>query len=582
MSPNIVMRRGRALASFSAVLGLCLSSAALVSGPAQSAAVAGDCKAPFPVADVQKGDAVTGLTVSSGTTPEDFTGEVLGVLEDGIAPGLDMVMVELSSPAIDRVGGIWQGMSGSPVYAADGRLIGAVAYGLSWGPTPVAGVTPFEEMDNYLAGAAPKSIEIDRATARTIANRSEVTQTQAAEGFAQIPMPTGVSGVGARRLSQVGDVRGHKWLPRTAYAMGSAAAPGTGAAPETIVAGGNVAGSLSYGDITLGGVGTATSVCNDRVVGFGHPFGFFGETTLTLHPADALFVQPESLGPPFKVANLGAPAGTITDDHLTGITGVFGAAPATTDISSSVAYRDRQRDGASHVSVPQGTAMTTFFQMIGNHDRVVDGIIPGSELLSWTIAGHENDGSPFELAVTDRFVSDYDITFSAVWDLADFVWALSSVPGVTVDRISTESAVGDDASRWAVERLEQYRAGEWTKVGKGSPILARAGRAVRLRAVLSGSDGATTTVPAMVDVPATASGSEGRLSVLGGSNVWSRHAWPRSVAEAEKFVATLVRNDQIAVELSLPGRRRDVTQSQVTEPTDKVVEGRKAVKVLVR
>ena len=37
-------------------------------------------------------------------------------------PGVDMIMMRLTSAEIDRVGGIWAGMSGSPVYAADGRL----------------------------------------------------------------------------------------------------------------------------------------------------------------------------------------------------------------------------------------------------------------------------------------------------------------------------------------------------------------------------------------------------------------------------------------------------------------------------
>ena len=74
--------------------------------------------------------------------------------------------------------------------------------------------------------------------------------------------------------------------------MGAAAAPGDAAAgPETIVAGGNLAASVSYGDITQAGVGTATSVCNGKVVGFGHPMAFLGKTTLTMHPADALYIQ---------------------------------------------------------------------------------------------------------------------------------------------------------------------------------------------------------------------------------------------------------------------------------------------------
>ena len=97
---------------------------------------------------------VDGLTVSRGTEPEEFTGTVLGVLTDGISPGVDMIIADLDSPAIDAAGGIWQGMSGSPVYAEDGRLLGAVSYGLSYGPSPIAGITPFEAMDDYLPSAA--------------------------------------------------------------------------------------------------------------------------------------------------------------------------------------------------------------------------------------------------------------------------------------------------------------------------------------------------------------------------------------------------------------------------------------------
>ena len=97
------------------------------------------------------------------------------MLQDGIAPDVDMVMMRLTSPEIDRVGGIWQGMSGSPVYAADGRLIGAVAYGLSWGPSPVAGVTPFADMDTYLAARQHRrapSRSAGSAAARAIAGRA--------------------------------------------------------------------------------------------------------------------------------------------------------------------------------------------------------------------------------------------------------------------------------------------------------------------------------------------------------------------------------------------------------------------------
>jgi hypothetical protein len=41
----------------------------------------------MPVADVRKGMIGEGLTVYSGTEPERFRAEILGVLENGIAPG---------------------------------------------------------------------------------------------------------------------------------------------------------------------------------------------------------------------------------------------------------------------------------------------------------------------------------------------------------------------------------------------------------------------------------------------------------------------------------------------------------------
>ena len=131
---------------------------------AHSAAATGDCTAPYPISDVTAGQAVHGLTVTQGTTPSPFTGDGLGVLKDGIIPGIDLVMVRLDSTEIQRVGGIWQGMSGSPVYAADGRLIGAVAYGFAAGPSPVAGVTPFAT-----GRAATRGV---RAVARTTATNT--------------------------------------------------------------------------------------------------------------------------------------------------------------------------------------------------------------------------------------------------------------------------------------------------------------------------------------------------------------------------------------------------------------------------
>lgn len=569
-------RRGPALvtlaAAATATTGLMLGTT-VVAGPATSAEPAGDCTPAFPVAELETGDAVTGLTVTRGTTPEPFTGEVLGIQEDGIGPDLDMVMVEVDMPAVAKAG-IWQGMSGSPVYAADGRLIGAIAYGLSFGPSPVAGITPFEDMDDYLA-EAPARIRVGKATAARIARATGVTRAQAAQGFRQLPMPVAVSGVRAQRLAATED---RPYLPRGAQAAGVGKAEGAG--PETLVAGGNMAASLSYGDVTQAGVGTATSVCNGRVVGFGHPMSFEGETTMSLHPASAIYVQEDPVGPGFKVANLGAPVGTVSEDHQTGITGFLGALPRATTISNTTTYQDRTRTGTTKNTVDSAAAGTSYYQIVANHDRVVDALMPGSETLSWTIRGTDVDGSAFELSFDDRYASDYDISGEVGYELSDLVFALTRITGVSVDSVTSESVVSDESSTYRVRGVQQQRGGKWIPLGKGERAEARAGSTLALRAVLAGAEG-LTYVPLTMKVPASAAGMKGRLAVQGGGWMYSGGNIT-SVAKAEKVVADMIRNDEVEVVLTLAKRRKHVERTKVVGPADRVVFGSKRVSVVVR
>ncbi|MDN4175072.1 SpoIVB peptidase S55 domain-containing protein [Nocardioides sp. SOB77] len=569
-------RRGTALVTLTATTGLLLGTAALGAGPATSAEPAGDCTAPFPVSELAEGDAVTGLTVTRGTTPESFTGEVIGVYEDGIGPDLDMVMVEVDMPEVAE-SGIWQGMSGSPVYAADGRLIGAIAYGLSFGPSPVAGVTPFEDMDDYLAEPAepPARVPVGKALAGRIAASTDVTRAQAAQGLRQLPMPLGISGVSAGRIAGTED---RPYFTRGAKAAAGGATAAVG--PETIVPGGNLAASLSYGDVTQAGVGTVTSVCNGRVVGFGHPMSFEGETTLSLHPASALYVQEDPVGPGFKVANLGAPTGTISEDHLTGITGFLGALPRATTISNTATYDGRTRTGTSKNTVDSAAASTTFYQIVANHDRVLDAIMPGSETMSWTITGTDSDGSSYELGFEDRYASDYDITADAGYELSDLVYALSRIEGVTVDTVTSESVISDDSSSYRVRGVQQQRGGEWVPLGKGEVARAKAGTMLDLRAVLAGPEG-LSYLPLAIKVPASAAGMKGRLAVVGGGWTYSGGNIT-SVAKAEKVVAGMLRNDELQVELSLSKRRKEIEKEKVIGPADRVVFGAKRVRVVVK
>jgi hypothetical protein len=563
-------------------LGLVAGVPALTGGAAQSAEPTPDCAEPFPIDELAAEDLVNGLTVSKGTVPEPFTGEVIGVLQDGIAPGLDMVVMELDSLEINRVGGIWAGMSGSPVYAQDGRLIGAVAYGLAWGASPVAGITPFEEMDDYLAETAgqPGTIKVGKGLADKIARSSDVTARQAAQGFTQLPMALGVSGLTAKRLNQAEGADRDYLGQRDTYVVGRA---GGAAAPDesTITAGGNIAAALAYGDIMAAGVGTATSVCDGRVVGFGHPMFFAGETTLSLHPADALYVQEDPLGVPFKVANLGVPAGTITDDRLTGITGGFAAVPATTTITSTVAMGERDRAGFTNVNIPTAAAEMTFLEHLANHDRVVDGITGGSAAQSYTITGTDADGSDFAISFEDRYQSPSDITFDSAFDVADLVWGLTSIEGVTVDSVTMDSVVSPDKSTYTITAVQQRKNGDWVKVTGKKPATVKAGHTLQLRAVLSGPGG-TRHVGYSFDVPKRFQDKKGYVYVTGGNWLWSDAPYQPTVGKIAKAVKAQVRNDETQAQFSISNGRGERVKTVVSGPVDKVVNGDRRVKVLVK
>ena len=573
--------RGRLLAGLLATSALAVSGLAATSGPAQSADPAGDCAVAYPVADLTQHQVVSGKTVSSGVTPEPFSGEVLGVLDSGIAPGLDMIIVRLDSPEIERVGGIWQGMSGSPVYAQDGRLIGAVSYGLAWGASPVAGVTPFEDMDDYLGSGAPLArVKVGDSMARTIARNSDVTTTEASQGFRQLPMPISASGISQSRLSMGKHGRTYLRDLKTTKAGGSASAISAGSASD-IVAGGNLAAALSYGDVTMAGVGTATSVCNGRVVGFGHPMSFLGSTTLGLMPADAVYVQEDPLGPPFKVANVGMPAGTITDDHLTGITGTFGATPPETDVTSQASYHDRSRTGESHSLVQDSLADLFFAQNLGNSDRVIDGIHPGSADRTYAASGTDAEGNPFTVTMDDLYQSDYDISGESVWGEADLTWLLSGMDGVTVDSIDTTATYTDDKTVWTVKKLAVKLGGQWITVGRKDTLGVRPGQTLQMRGSLASPTG-TTQLPFSVHVPAFPKGRYGVISLTGGSDFYprglNRAQTPQDVIDV---LAKAPRNDQAVGELDIFGRRTQVS-STTTDPFGTVIRGAKYVQVRIK
>src|ERR1051326_7327376 len=69
----------------------------------------------YPLQDLRPGMKGIARTVFSGTEPEEFQLEILGVLDGFAGPRQSTIIARLSGPNVARTG-VFAGMSGSPVF----------------------------------------------------------------------------------------------------------------------------------------------------------------------------------------------------------------------------------------------------------------------------------------------------------------------------------------------------------------------------------------------------------------------------------------------------------------------------------
>jgi hypothetical protein len=519
------MARLRTRAQVGAVSTLLAAGALTVPGAltAQAAVTAPiACPDAFPTAQAVDGVTGTGFTVERGTTPEPFTANVLGRITDGIAPGIDMILADVSSPALTRAGGVWAGMSGSPVYTADGRLIGSVSYGLA-ASSPIAGITPAADMKKLLDnpagfGALKQKVAVSKATAERIARTGDVTAAAAQSGFTRLKVPVTMSGVSAGHVARV-QARLQKKYPNMIFTAGSAA-PGSAAPADEITAGGNFAAAISYGTATLGGVGTTTFVCDGQAVSFGHPFAFTGaDVTYSAHTASAVLVQPDPVFGPFKVANIGGIAGTIEQDRLAGLKTRLGATPATTAVTTSFAV-----DGAPATTLRTRSAAqpflpdVTFNHMLAAVDRGLDKIGPGSGTINMRIRGLRPNGKAFDLKRTDKVSSNGDLALNLAFRAADTVFALTSneFEDIRITSIAFDGTLSSKASDYRVTAFKVRSAGKF--IPAPATINVREGGVLTTQLTLSPyrNQGPAKLVEMPIAVPRGSGNGSGSLTVAAG------------------------------------------------------------------
>lgn len=335
----------RTVLAFSTLLAVAVAPALVP--PAAASNPRNDC---WKVDDLRAGMKGQGKTVMKGTKIETFDAVVLGVMKN-TSPGRDLVLCRLSGLDLEK-SGVIQGMSGSPIYI-DGKLVGAVAYAWAFGKEPIAGITPFCQMHDYVEAyekrdlaeqakpsrvglAAPLTIGGQTYDAVTISNDFSEPSPTAADGLWLVPLrtPLAASGFTPHALALMRDqFQSAGMVPMQGGAISGALAEEV--KHTRIEPGGALSVGLVLGDFDMSGIGTVTHVEGKRVYGWGHPFFGAGRCELPLMTGFVHTIYPrQSIS--FKMGSPIKTVGVINADVSTCIAGWLDREPDLLPMSMTV------------------------------------------------------------------------------------------------------------------------------------------------------------------------------------------------------------------------------------------------------
>jgi hypothetical protein len=437
-------------------------------------------------------------------------------------------------------------------------------------------------------GFAPRRVRLTERQSATLARRAGLAAGEV-ESFDRLKIPFSVSGLVGRGLDELRAAAKRENLDIIPY-TGSGSTDATTQPGGPIRPGDNFAATLSYGDVTAAGVGTATAVCNGRVLAFGHPFFFEGATKIGANHADAITIWKDPVFGPFKLANITEFVGTVDQDRLAGIRALVGNMPTTVPITSTVTATNtnRTREGRTDSVLNEAIPFLTFTHMFQNIDVTYDEIGEGSSSLTWKVTGTTESGLDWELNRDNMYVSDFDISFDSLWELLNQLSVLEfqEFEDIEFTGVEVSATVHEEVRQYAISDVHVARnGGRFLDVRR---LRVAPGDTIRLRVVLEPYDeSANKRVHLKVRVPRRV-GREASLLVRGGDLFGGNffcffdsdctddfgnkiESFPDLIRAMEKAA----RNNEVRAQIL--GRR--FVKAQDREALDLVVLGRKRIRL---
>ena len=448
----------------------------------------------MPVEDLKAGMRGYAKTVISGDTIETFPVEVLGVTgSDSMGY---QILIKAGGDVIARSGGIAQGMSGSPVYI-DGRLAGAIAYGKAFTDPHYCLLTPIHDMLDILDKPEPH-----RAVSLSLLPKGTPLQ---AGGF---------SSAGISVLEE--------GLKPFGLTVADTGAPGTASSGKDLEPGSSVGAALIQGDLTLGALGTVTWTDEQgRVLAFGHPFMSRGAADFFLTKTWVLASLP-NLQTAYKVGNIGAAAGTFSQDRSAGVAGQIGHLPAYIPMYVSVSDSTRSQNGSARVRLVNDELMAHKLAaavLVSQAAKTVDHGKGGSARIRFDITARDGKGELLHISRDNMYYDKESVVKPLPSELQETVQVLlqNKLEKVRITNIDVNVDASTEALIAEIKKVS---------VNEQEP---KPGDTIHLQVTLKPYREKEFVRTVAYKLPKDASG-EVRLNVRGGASM----AWVRELLRKQK------------------------------------------------
>lgn len=513
----------------------------------------------FPLSQIKEGMRGTARTVFTGSEPQEFGVEILGIVPDSIGPHQDMVIGKLSGDLAMRTF-VFAGMSGSPVYI-DGKLVGAVSYSFPFAKEPICGITPIEQMISIFEKNAnpktffganrafsmsdlrsdlwnankPSNFANDRPLMSGMSINSALTQV-AGQRFVPIATPVTFSGISQSTLDIFApELTKAGIMPVAAVGGGSRISAMKKADATTLVGGDSVVVQLARGDVSIAAAGTVTLRDGDKIYAFGHPYFGLGSTDLPMNESHVVTVVPNANNS-FKLAVADATVGSMKQDRATGIYGVLGQAPRMLPVRLKLTTSRGRNEEVNFesaidefltpliVNVGLQNTIGAIERTLGDTTIEVRGEI--------TVRGEEN------IKIDRRFAGGQAAAFAASAPAVPLAALLkANFEGLEITAVNLTLAVTEGSKTAALERIAVDRT------------QLRAGDVLNFSVFSRTDSGSLIEQPMSVTIPKDAPTGALSLTIGDGNSVQataaSQQFVPKTAAELIKTINSIKRPDRL-------------------------------------